>query len=83
MESYIITEDQSGEETTLNAKLIEFKEKIRGKKVAVLGIGISHIPLIKYLSAIGANITAFDKCDGDKLKGVISAFEGLNIQYSL
>jgi len=67
----------------LNKKLIDFKENIKGKKVAVLGIGISHIPLIKYLYKLGVDITAFDKSDENKLKNVIDEFKGMNIKYSL
>ena len=39
----------------------EFKEFIRGKNVAVVGIGVSNRPLIKKLISLGANVTAFDK----------------------
>lgn len=42
-------------------KLEKFKENLRDKKVAVLGIGISNIPLIRALSKMGAVITAKDK----------------------
>jgi len=67
----------------LNRKLVEFKESIKEKKVAVLGIGISHIPLIKYLAGIGVDVTAFDRSDEDKLKGVFDDFRGLDIKYSI
>lgn len=67
----------------MNIKLNEFKENIKGKRVAVLGIGISHIPLIKYLSRHGVDITAFDKSDENKLKDVIKEFKDINIKYSL
>ena len=67
----------------MNIKLDEFKENIKGKRVAVLGIGISHTPLIKYLSGLGVDITAFDKSDEIKLKDVFSEFKGLDIKYSL
>lgn len=57
----------------------EFKDYIRGKKVAVVGIGVSNIPLINFLIDLNAEVTAFDKKTetqlGDisnnlKLKGV-------------
>lgn len=67
----------------MNRKLFEFKENIKGKKVAVLGIGISHRPLIKYLSGLGVDITAFDKSDESKLADVFNEFDGMNIKYSL
>lgn len=67
----------------MNKKLEQFKKDIRNKKVAVLGIGISNTPLIKYLAALGVDITAFDKSEESELKPVIEAFKGLNIKYSL
>lgn len=67
----------------MNRKLFEFKENIKGKKAAVLGIGISHRPLIKYLSGLGVDITAFDKSDESKLTDVFNEFAGMNIKYSL
>ena len=39
----------------------EFKKYIKGKKVAVLGIGISNTPLIHFLVRLGAKVTAFDR----------------------
>ena len=39
----------------------EFKSFIKGKKVAVVGIGVSNIPLIRFLVKLGAEVTAFDK----------------------
>lgn len=39
----------------------EFKEFIKYKNTAVVGIGVSNIPLIKFLIRLGANVTAFDK----------------------
>ena len=67
----------------MNRKLTQFKENIKGKSVAVLGIGISHIPLIRYLSKLGVDITAFDKSDESKLGDVIKEFKDLNIKFSL
>lgn len=68
-------------------KLALFKTFIRGKKIAVLGIGISNRPLIRYLAKIGGEMTAFDKLDADDpvLKSSKEAFEseGINLEWSL
>ncbi|MBQ8164779.1 MAG: UDP-N-acetylmuramoyl-L-alanine--D-glutamate ligase [Clostridia bacterium] len=50
----------------------EFKREISKKKVAVLGLGISNMPLINFLNNIGVkNIIAFDiKDDEDTVKKV-------------
>ena len=41
-------------------KISEFHKYISGRKVAVLGVGISNRPLIRYIHSLGAVITAFD-----------------------
>lgn len=41
----------------------EFKEFIKNKKVGVVGIGVSNIPLIKFLIDLGADVTGFDMRD--------------------
>ena len=45
----------------VNKKLEEFEQYIRGKKVAIIGLGVSNIPLLDYLHNLKANITVFDK----------------------
>lgn len=64
-----------------NLKLEEFKKEINGKKVAVLGIGVSNIPAIEYLSSLGAIITACDK--KDKLGDECARLYDLNISFNL
>ncbi len=44
-----------------NARLSEYKNYIKGKTCAVLGVGISNIPLIRFLVENGAKVTARDK----------------------
>jgi UDP-N-acetylmuramoylalanine--D-glutamate ligase len=67
----------------MNKKLEQFKNEIRTKKVAVLGIGISNIPLIKYLINLGVDVTAFDKNSEENLNEALSELDGLPINYSL
>ena len=50
-----------------NQKLEEFKEYIKYRKVAVIGLGVSNIPLIDYLYIHKANVTVFDDRPIDKL----------------
>lgn len=45
----------------MNQKLEEFKERLKQKKIAVIGAGVSNLPLITYLNDLGCNITLFDK----------------------
>ena len=44
-----------------NSKFQAFIEYVCGKSVAVVGIGISNIPLIKLLCESGAKVSAYDK----------------------
>lgn len=41
--------------------LNEYEKFIKGKTVTVIGIGVSNIPLIKFLCGLGAEVTARDK----------------------
>jgi UDP-N-acetylmuramoylalanine--D-glutamate ligase len=67
----------------MNQKLQNYKNYIKNKKVAVLGVGISNTPLIKYLASIGTDITAFDKSEEAEFQGTVRELEGLDIKYRL
>ncbi len=49
----------------MNTKTENFKAFLKGKRIAVLGIGISNRPLIRYIAGLGGSITAFDKLAAD------------------
>ena len=51
----------------MNKKLDEFKNRINGMEIDVLGIGISNVPIIKYLAENGAKVTACDKREREAL----------------
>lgn len=51
----------------MNNKLAAFKAEMKDKKVTVLGIGISNLPLIRFLAGVGAVITAADKRTEEQL----------------
>lgn len=61
----------------------EFKNYINGKKVAVVGVGVSNIPLIKFLVELGAEVTAFDKNTEDKLGNVVADFKKQGVKFQL
>ncbi|WP_461613845.1 UDP-N-acetylmuramoyl-L-alanine--D-glutamate ligase [Clostridium sp. Marseille-QA1073] len=60
----------------------DFKRYILNKNVAVVGIGVSNIPLIEFLVKLGAKVTAFDKKNRDQFKD-IDKYEGLGIKFEL
>ena len=52
----------------------EFNDFIRNKNVAVVGIGVSNIPLINFLLKLGAKVTAFDKKTKEELGEIYDDF---------
>jgi len=71
----------------MNVKFEEFKKYIKGRKAAVIGVGISNRPLIRWLCSLGAEVTAFDRLPAEDpdMKRTVSDFEreGLSIRWSL
>ena len=63
--------------------LEQFKTNIKGKRVTVVGIGISNLPLIKYLIALGAEVTACDKRTKEELGKNYTELEPLGVKFSL
>ncbi|QGU96550.1 UDP-N-acetylmuramoyl-L-alanine--D-glutamate ligase [Clostridium bovifaecis] len=61
----------------------EFKEFIINKKVAVVGIGVSNIPLIRFLVDLGAQVTAFDKKSEEGLGDIGAEFKEKGIKLEL
>ena len=67
-----------------NEKLDEFKQKIKGKNIAVMGMGISNTPLIRYLMDLDVNLTVFDKKTEEELnKSLIEEYEIQGVTFSL
>ena len=44
----------------VNERLVEFNRYLRNRKVALIGLGISNIPLLDYLYNLQARVTVFD-----------------------
>ena len=51
-----------------NKKLEEFENFIREKKVAIIGMGVSNIPLLDYLYNLDARVSVFDNRGVGQLK---------------
>ncbi len=47
----------------MNSTVDNYFKEIKDKKIAVVGIGVSNVPLIKYFAKKGIKVTAFDKRD--------------------
>ena len=50
-----------------NEKLKEFNEYIRFRKVAVIGLGVSNLPLLDYLNEVKAQVTVFDERESTQI----------------
>ena len=61
----------------------EFKDFIKGKKVGVVGIGVSNIPLINFLVELDAKVTAFDIKSEEKLGSLADEFKNKGVKLSL
>ena len=61
----------------------EFKKFINKKNVAVVGIGVSNIPLINFLVKLGANVTAFDMKSEEALGSIAIEFKEKGVKLEL
>ena len=50
-----------------NKKLEQFEKDIENKKIAVIGVGVSNIPLIDYLHEKKADVSVFDDIEEEKI----------------
>ena len=67
----------------VNEKLIEFNNYLRGRKVAVIGLGVSNIPLIDYLHDLKSNVTFFDGREIDDIdKKIIDKIVNFGMNFS-
>ncbi len=64
-------------------KLQEYLASLQGKRVAVLGIGISNTPLIRLLLGAGISVTGCDKNSREQFDGLIEELEALGMEARL
>ena len=50
-----------------NQKLIEFNKYLKKKKVAIIGLGVSNLPLLKYMYEKDADVTVFDEKEKEEI----------------
>ncbi len=67
----------------VNKKLEEFNNYIKNKRVAILGLGVSNIPLIDYLHSLGAEIVLFNNKPIDTLdSNILDKIYEYKLEYS-
>ena len=67
----------------MKKSLNEFIESIRGKRVALIGMGRSHMPLIPLFTKYGAKVVACDKRDREALGDTAAQAEASGAALSL
>lgn len=66
-----------------NADAEGYLAALRGRHAAVVGIGVSNVPLIRFLCRAGARVTAFDRRDELDLASELAALAGFDVEYRL
>ena len=67
----------------VNEKLNEFNEYMKFRKVAVIGLGVSNLPLLDYLHDKKSNVTIFDDRNIDELpKEVVEKITNYGFNFS-
>ena len=68
----------------INKKLIEFNKYLScGRKVAVIGLGVSNIPLIDYLHDLRSDVTVFDSREIDDIdKAIVDKIVDYGMSFS-
>jgi len=67
-----------------NEKLIEFEEYIKNRKVAIIGLGVSNLPLIDYFHDKKSIVTVFDSREiGEIQKEIIDKVTNYAMEMSL
>lgn len=63
--------------------LSEYVHKLKDKSIAVVGIGISNLPLIKLLAGEGCNVTACDKRSGAEMGALYDELAAMGVKFKL
>ena len=63
-----------------NKELEKFEKKLESQKVAVIGLGVSNIPLIDYLHSKNADVSVFDDREEEKInKEIIEKIKNITM----
>jgi len=67
----------------MKESFVNFTNMVKDKRVAVVGIGVSNIPLISMLVRLSARVTAFDEKEFDELDERARSLKSLGIDFKL
>lgn len=64
----------------MNEKLMAFNEKLKQSRIAIIGLGVSNLPLLDYLKELSCDVTIFSESqiEIDKLKYPYPIYTGSN-----
>ena len=66
----------------MDKKLEKFNYYLIGRKVAIIGLGVSNLPLLKYMNKKQAKVTVFDNRDIDKIpKDAVDEVKRYDMEY--
>ena len=67
--------------TYVNTKLDDFNKEVSNKRIAVIGLGVSNLPLIDYFKNLGSAITVFDNNEEEKIdKSILEDLKNKDIR---
>lgn len=61
----------------------DYKKFIKGKCISVVGVGVSNVPLVRFLINAGAVVTAHDKKNKEQLGEVYDELSALGVRFVL
>ena len=68
----------------INKELIELNNYLKNRKVAIIGLGVSNLPLIDYMHKYGAKVTVFDNRNIEDIpKDTIKKITDYAMEFSL
>ena len=63
--------------------LDEYIARLKGKRIAVIGVGVSNLPLLRLLARSGCDVTAHDRRDAGQFGALYQELEALGVRFSL
>ncbi|MBQ9757379.1 MAG: UDP-N-acetylmuramoyl-L-alanine--D-glutamate ligase [Clostridia bacterium] len=64
-------------------EITAYRQYVKDKHISVIGIGVSNIPLMRFLLAAGAKVTAHDKKEKERLGEIYNELSGLGVEFVL
>ena len=61
----------------------QYFTSLKGKRIAVLGLGVSNRPLVKLLLEFGCDVTGCDRTPREKVDAEVLELEGMGCKLSL